>query len=348
MVHTTGSFGSGFADGVRYGKYQDAAYQYGVMGIRPSCIYTYEIIPQAASNTAVALGQPLAAAGYLTLTANNVATSSVTVQGQTAIALDYPRVLNATGVGGTTAANYFIYGLDFYNQVVVDEIVHGGGAVTVNGNKAFKYVFQVYSSAATGNNISIGITDYYGLPYLLNNYSDMIQSYSAGQPNFISGISGAMTAGTPSTILVNNIFVTSGDTILFQHTGGGVVANYGDLYPGAVVNNTSFIINSSSTTDTDLIRYTAPGLYSVLIGDQTLPATTLTDDVRGIFGVATPSNGDVTQAITYYVYGADAEWVVNNPAYIQAWLVANPGLSFNNQTHNKLFGVPQNKHGGPF
>ena len=79
-----------------------------------------------------------------------------------------PRVLSITGNAVTVVGNVVITGTDAAGNVLVDTIV-ANGAATVIGVKAFASITRVVLPArgAAADSISLGLSDRFGLPFLL-------------------------------------------------------------------------------------------------------------------------------------------------------------------------------------
>lgn len=79
-----------------------------------------------------------------------------------------PRVLSITGNAATVAGNVVITGTDASGAVITDTIA-SNGAATVLGARAFATVTSIVLPIAVdpADAISVGLTDRFGLPYLL-------------------------------------------------------------------------------------------------------------------------------------------------------------------------------------
>jgi hypothetical protein len=112
--------------------------------------YVFDIVPAAASATAVVNAQAVAAAGNVTI-ANGT--------------LDYARGLTVkSSASGDTSQGVFVTGTDYWGQAQTEYFLLNG-TTGVAGKKAFKTVTQVYVGAALAGNVSVGSTDVFGLPY---------------------------------------------------------------------------------------------------------------------------------------------------------------------------------------
>ena len=79
-----------------------------------------------------------------------------------------PRVLSITGNAATVAGNVVITGTDANGDALTDTIA-ANGADTVLGAKAFATVTQIVLPVAVhpADEISVGISDRFGIPYML-------------------------------------------------------------------------------------------------------------------------------------------------------------------------------------
>ena len=79
-----------------------------------------------------------------------------------------PRVLSITGNAATVAGNVVITGTDANGDAITDTIA-ANGAATVLGAKAFATVTQIVLPVAVhpADEISVGISDRFGIPYML-------------------------------------------------------------------------------------------------------------------------------------------------------------------------------------
>lgn len=111
-----------------------------------------------------------------------VALAELVTTTKLAAALDHEpecaRVLNITGNGATAVGDVVITGKDLSGAVITETIV-STGAATVVGTKAFAFVdsivFPVYG--APGDQIKVGTTDLFGIPFKLA-YNTVLAIYN--------------------------------------------------------------------------------------------------------------------------------------------------------------------------
>lgn len=125
-------------------------------------IYLYDIVPVTLGAALVALGQQLAGAGNLVLTAGAGVTTRQK-DGQTRLVLDVPRNITLTSTADFSATTFTITGWDQYGRPMTQTRL-GPNNNTVGTLKAFKEILSISSSTALGTNVSAGIGDVFGLP----------------------------------------------------------------------------------------------------------------------------------------------------------------------------------------
>ena len=146
-------------------------------------VYIFDIVPSAASATAVVNAQPAAAAGNVTI-ANGT--------------LDVARAFQVvSSASGDTSQGVFVTGTDYWGQAQTEYFLLTG-VTPVLGKKAFKTVTQVYVSAATAGNVSVGRIDVFGLPYRVNDAGYLLRTGWAGAVADDAGTFVAADATTPS------------------------------------------------------------------------------------------------------------------------------------------------------
>lgn len=139
----------------------------------------------------IAQAQAVAGAGNLTL---NGALASGGV-----VTFDVPRAVSATSsdAGDTTQTMTFT-GTDYYGQAQTETIALNGAA-TVAGTKAFKTITQVAVSALLTGNGSAGSLDVLGLPFRIDNKSQVIQSRMDGADDAVTIVVADTTTATATT-----------------------------------------------------------------------------------------------------------------------------------------------------
>lgn len=326
MSNTQGSYGTAFADGVRVGTVQDAQYDNGAEGIRLASLFTYDIVPGTAVVNCLATAQTATGASYMAL-ASSAPTTTGTIGGVSVIYLDVPRNITITSTGGTSAANYYVFGYDTWNQPMVEAITGPTAGAVALGNKCFAAVSAIWVTAGNTANVTVGVGNSFGLPYALPTRSFIVQCMVGVVPNYISGTA-TLVGGT---FPVTNPFIIAGTN--FQLTN---IVNGGT--PGVLqgVSTTGTLtITSTSGTDTSTVYYSSP-TYQVLSAVYTTQTATAFD-VRG--SVYMPAaNGSLHLTTTYLVAGASAD--TSLPA-AQTQPGQPPVYPSNMQDTINLYGVPQ-------
>ena len=110
-----------------------------------------------------------------------------------------PRVLSITGNAATVAGNIVINGTDASGAVIADTIASNGVA-TVLGTKAFATVTSIVLPVAVdpADEISVGLSDKFGIPYLLP-YSTVLLILNNATATTV-----AATSGFSATVLADN------------------------------------------------------------------------------------------------------------------------------------------------
>ena len=111
-----------------------------------------------------------------------------------------PRVLSITGNAATAVGDVVVTGTDFADQPLVETIV-STGAATVLGVKAFKSIASIVLPArgAAADSISVGLSDKFGIPYMLPNASRILLIANGGVATTV-----AAGSGFSATVLADN------------------------------------------------------------------------------------------------------------------------------------------------
>lgn len=254
---------------------------------------TWNITPEPTGNAnVVARTNAIADINHLVLTGDNVATKLISQSNTpTYTQFDWPRVPTVTISSNnlTSPLRVTIFGFDWYgNPLQHTYVVQNIGVYPTNANgalsvpsKAFYSVSQVSISGALTNGafISIGASDIFGLPFLVNNFGDItsigwangsdLTDNSSILSNPVTGVAtligGTVVVPCNAVNSVSNIQVT-------RNTPGGTLGNL-SVPVASVINNTSFTINSDAAeTSTinwevvnDLGRYSASGISSAMV-----------------------------------------------------------------------------------
>lgn len=130
--------------------------------------YYVNMVPLTKQAANVAALQHTVAGTGLTLAAGTGATSGLAPDGsgRTIIILDVPRCVSLTSTANLSAINFTISGFDVYNRPMTQTRV-GPNNNTVNTLKAFKSIVSAVPGTTDGtNNVSIGMADIFGLPWV--------------------------------------------------------------------------------------------------------------------------------------------------------------------------------------
>ncbi len=295
-------------------------------GILYSPQNTWDIVPYSAVvGDIVPVTTPgvPAAAGYLTLAtgAGPAATSALGANGQTYVQFDWPRVVSVTISAANLAGpvNVTVFGTDWYgfplqHTYTVQNTGTYPNAVSglATPAKAFYTVTGIYFNGSAGtSSVTVQTTNTFGLPYVVTEYSDIMNfSWNGNNMKDQYGTTAAMTAGaititTPAVVAASNIQLTA------RLVGGtqGILA-----LSAAPTARTSFPIVSSSNLDTSTVFWSiADGAQNLFAyADTTSPSTGITGDVRGLFKLpevgqswAGVPDGVKRAIVTPYIFGAD-------------------------------------------
>ena len=327
---------------------------------------TWSIVPYPETFSNIVAETGVESPGYLTLTGDGQATTLLTgPNGQPYVQFDWPRVPGVRVLGGNlpNPVNVTIFGTDWYgfplqHTYVVQNVSNYPGISSDIYNlstpcKAFYTVTGVYCDAIEGGNgITLETTDIFGLPYRVNEWSDIINFSWAGSNMMDQSYNAMLNAGSV-TVPTPAAFWEDGqqgnNTFLSRLTTAGT--NNGDLYVGSATNNVSFTINSTNNLDTSTVNWLIKngGQNLMAFADATNPATAFTGDVRGLFQLpgigeawAPFPDGTYRALITSYVFGADE---FQNQLAALSQPQGDGTVPF--LTAPDLFGVPQYYTGVP-
>lgn len=160
-------------------------------------VYIFDIVPAAASATAVCAAQAVAGAGNATI-------NGASASGGVAI-LDVARAVNVDSTdAGDTSQTVTVTGTDYWNQVQTETIALNG-TTAVAGKKAFKTITQVAVSAALTGNLTVGSTDVLGLPYRVTDAGYILRSGWAGALADDAGTFVAADTTSPATATTGDV-----------------------------------------------------------------------------------------------------------------------------------------------
>lgn len=346
MSVSTPSKGTHFSDGLRTGPTIGSTFTPGANVLTPSVMVSspvdqeragvfntpmslLDIIPAPVATASIAAAQTPAAAGYLTLvTVNGIGISLITYNGvSNVIQLDCPRNITITGLaGGVTSQTFTVFGWDQYGIPLVEQITGPAATATTTGNKTFLYIRAVYVGAGTVANVSIGVGNTFGLPYLVasqnyggipiwNGLPDATVTTDALANNPITTTNGSSVvtvsvAGAGGLVVTTGMVVGQWITISGAATTAGITA--------AQLNITAQIISiPSATTFTYKTNGTATSgatgggaaviltLSNTLVTGDKRTATATTGDVRGTYTPSSSANGFNRLTINSYSASGD-------------------------------------------
>ncbi len=323
-----------------------------------------DIVPTPVSTTLLASGAVTAGAAYVTLTTTSVngLTVLTSYAGQTTglnagplLQLDSARNISITSTGDISLVNITVYGWDFYGIPIAEQIT-GPNTTTVFGKKAF-YVVQGVRTSAAAANISVGVGNTFGLPFYLKNAnylgipmwnngadigvaSNQVSVGPLANNPLTTGAAGssAVTVTVTSTASLHNgqLVSISGATT----TDGITAAELNTTAPITIIDATHFAYNTvgNATAGATVgggaaVLYAAANLGTsgtLVVADETSPATATTGDVRGTY--APSSNADGTKRLTINMYSASGDTRKFNGAVSGTTILANNPFAINNST----------------
>lgn len=327
MSVSTPSQGTHFSDGLRTGPIIGSTFIPGANVLTPSVMVSsptdqlppgifntpmsfLDIIPAPVSATRIAAAQTPIVAEYLTLvTLSGIGINVITYNGvPNVLQLDCARNITITGHLGTTSQIFTVFGWDQYGVPMVEQITGPAGATLARGNKAFLYIQAVYVAAGTVANVSVGVGNTYGLPYLVpsvnyggnvywNGFSDVVD---ASEDEIGLGNDPITTVNGQSIVTVSLAGASPGFTASYFVVGQwiqlfkipdfqGITAAEYNIHAQIVSLD---VVNNTLTYKTDGVA-TGSGtgggvgidllpLNGLVTGDQRI-ATATTGDVRGTY-----------------------------------------------------------------
>lgn len=160
-------------------------------------VYIFDIVPAAASATAVCAAQAIAGAGNATINGASASGGVAT--------LDVARAVNvdSTDAGDTTQI-VTITGTDYWGQAQTEDIAMNG-TTAVAGKKAFKTITQVAVDGALAGNLTVGSTDVFGLPYRITDAGYILRAGWAGALADDAGTFVAADTTSPATATTGDV-----------------------------------------------------------------------------------------------------------------------------------------------
>lgn len=345
MSVSTPSQGTHLSDGLRTGPIIGSTFTAGANVLSPSVMVSspvdshapgifntpmslLDIIPAPVATASLAAAQLPAAAGYLTLaTVSGIGVTLMSYQGvSNVIKLDCARNITITGITNVTSQLFTVFGWDQYGIPLAEQITGPVGATTVSGNKAFMYIQAVYVAAGTVANVSIGVGNTFGLPYLLPSRNHGFAPIWNGLPDS-SVTTNALATNTITTTNASSVVTVSLVTAGGAQTTAALVVGQWITISGAAttagilaaqLNITAQIIAIPSTTT---FTYKTNGVATsgasgggaaiilttsntLVTGDMRV-ATATTGDVRGTYTPTSSANGFNRLTLNFYSASGD-------------------------------------------
>ena len=333
------SQGTHFSDGVRTGPIIGSSFIPGANVLTPSVMVSspidqlapgvfntpmslLDIIPTPISSTNIAAAQTPAGAGYINLV--NVSGVGITVMTYQSIPnvlkLDCARNVQILGTTGcVTASTFLVFGWDEYGIPMTEQITGPVGNITVVGNKAFRYIQAIHSSAGTGANISIGTGDVFGLPYLITsgNYGFSPSFQGIPDTTFYQNITAGSFSTTNASAVVAVTTTSTSSLITGQMVSisgavavGGISAdNLNVVSPITVVDGTHFSYTAYAAATSTTTGGGNYGAWTTLIPGDQEPATATSGDIRGTYSSSRAGQTQLSAAsrLTINFYNASGD-----------------------------------------
>lgn len=160
-------------------------------------VYIFDIVPEAASATAVCAAQAVAGAGNATINGASASGGVATFDVARGVNVDSSNV-------GDTSQTVTVTGTDYWGQAQTETIALNG-TTAVAGLKAFKTITQVAVSAALAGNLTVGSTDVFGLPYRVTDAGYILRSGWAGALADDAGTFVAADTTSPATATTGDV-----------------------------------------------------------------------------------------------------------------------------------------------
>ena len=329
------------SDGYRAGSVMDAVYG---NGSPVSPVFVYDIVPQATCiNNIFNPTNPIAGSGPLALSAG-IGNTSITYKNiLNVIALDCARCITISGQVNNVGSTFTVTGWDYWGAAMTETIVLPTGINTVRGNKAFAYIQTISASSATVGLVTIGTSNYFGLPYLSQNQNYLRPFWNGYDdlqtPSVTRGI-GAFTAA--GTVNISNTAIKTNSVVMVNYATPGTAATRGFLsVPSAnIIPGSQFTVNSSLGTDTNSTFYWEIVDKSDFAGSVTLTGTTTVVNTPAVTAgsiilvtLNTPNNpgyysvsavNGITPGVSFTITSSSntdasvVNWQIVNTNYLQA------------------------------
>lgn len=328
------------SDGYRAGSVIDAVYG---NGSPVSPVFVYDIVPQASCiNNIFNPTGAISGAGTLSLSAGTGNTSITYKNILNVIALDSARCLLVSGQTGNTGTTLTVQGWDYWGAAMTEEIVLPAGINTVRGNKAFAYIQTISASAGTTGIVTIGVSDYFGLPYLAQNQNYLRPFWNGyddlGTPSVTRGVA-TLPGGGTNNVVVQNTAIKANSVVMVNYSAGAVTAanrGFVSVPSATIVPGSQFVINSTNANDTSTVYWEIVD-KSNFAGTATLAAGTVIVNTPAVTAnsvilvtLNTPSTqgyysiGTIVPGVSFTINSSNAgdvssvNWQIVNTNYLQA------------------------------
>lgn len=250
----------------------------------------------------------------------------------------FGRVVSYTSAGNASNVSITTRGYD-YLGFPMQETVTGPNATTVNGKKAFKYIFSVTPSGTPGATVSIGTADIFGFPIRSDTYEQLDMAWAG------SWITTSGTGTFTFADLTNPSTAASGDvrgtwTASSASNGAKVWALYQTIPPWNMPGSPGVIVGTTTTNGTTAIGNSTLNFASIpayvtvgtTVYDSTTtlaipPGTTVTAIGATTLTMSSPANIQVGNGDTIQFGQANVSaGVIGLPQFFTAQTVA--GVTF--------------------
>jgi hypothetical protein len=120
------------------------------------------------------------------------------------------RCLSVTATNGGAAGGIFtIVGYDVYGNALVETLTHAGGATTISGKKAFKFITSVTPNFTDAQTYAVGTLDLFGFPLRVDNPSEVLVWYNSALLTSLTTFVAAVTTD-PATATTGDVRGTIG------------------------------------------------------------------------------------------------------------------------------------------
>lgn len=109
------------------------------------------------------------------------------------------RGVGVLGSSSSSAMTFTVAGYDIYGQAMTETITHVGGAVTIWGKKAFKYIASVTPSATDSHTWQVQTSDVFGINLRADEFEIMNSWWAAVGLTAVTGFVAAVTTTPTAT-----------------------------------------------------------------------------------------------------------------------------------------------------